>query len=102
MTTYNVEIKEMNNTAVTLEVGFGEPATNDTIVKDAKAAIEAISSKVEGKVVLITGRASLPVAGVLMHEVDHIAKAVGFYDPKLTKYVVAVSHDPAYNVGDLI
>lgn len=102
MATYNVEIKEATNTNVTIEVGFGDPANNDVIVKDAKATIEAITSELEGKVVLITGRASLPVAAVLTHGVAHLAKAVGFYDPKLGKYVVAVSHDPAYAVGDLI
>ncbi len=100
--TYNVTVISNNGKEVILEVGFGDPANNDVIVKDAKAAIEAITSELEGKVVLINGRASLPVAAVLTHGVAHLTKAVGFYDPKLGKYVVAVSHDPAYAVGDLI
>jgi CRISPR-associated protein Csx3 len=39
---------------------------------------------------------------VLCHKVAHLFGAVACFDPKLAKYVVAISHDPAYAVGDLI
>ncbi|MFM6118887.1 MAG: hypothetical protein ACKPEO_06990 [Sphaerospermopsis kisseleviana] len=27
---------------------------------------------------------------------------MGFYDPKLAKYVICITHNPAYKLGDLI
>ena len=98
--TYKVEIVE-SGANTTLKIGFGEPAQNDQIVKDAVAGIKALNLQ-GGKVVKLNGPASLPVAIAIAHEVAHIYGAVAAFDPKLGKYVVAVSHDPQYAVGDLI
>ncbi len=102
MSTYNITISEVTGTAVVIKVGFGSPAQNDQIVKDAAEAIKAIGDTPNGKVVKVNGPASLPVAMVLAHHFAHVAKAVACFDPKLAKYVVAISHDPALAVGDLI
>jgi len=102
MAKYNVEVVERNEKTVTLKIGFGDPAGNDEIVKDAKAAVEAVSEEVMGKTVLLNGPASLPVAVVLAHALVHICPAVGVFDPKLGKYVISVSHTNAYKVGDLL
>lgn len=100
MMTYNVQILEGGEN-VTLKIGFGQPAQNDQIVRDAVYGIKAL--KLEGgKVVKLNGPASLPVAIAIAHEVAHIYGAVAAFDPKLGKYVVAVSHDPELRVGDLI
>ena len=84
-----------------LRLSFGVPAQNDQIVKDALAAIRELKLQ-GGRVIKLNGPASLPVAVALTHEVEHVYGAVAVYDPKMGKYVVAVSHSPDFTIGDLI
>ena len=102
MTKYNVEIMNNTENVITLKIEFGEPGSNDEIVQDAKAAVEAVSEEVMGKTVLLNGPASLPVAFVLAHTLNHICPAVAVFDPKMGKYVVAVTHTGDYRVGELL
>jgi CRISPR-associated protein Csx3 len=100
MTTYKIELD-----GDVLKVEFGEPAQNDQIVCDAAARMDemAATGELKGGVVLkINGPASLPVACVLVHKVAHLYGAVGVFDPKLEKYVISITHNPAYKLGDLI
>jgi len=100
MTTYNIELKED-----ILQINFGEPAQNDQIVKDAAARLEEMARSGElkgGQLLKINGPASLPVAFVLAHKVCHIYGAIGCFDPKLGKYVICITHNPTYKLGDLI
>jgi CRISPR-associated protein Csx3 len=98
MSSYQIELQ-----GDVLRVMFGEPAQNDRIVKDAAMRLAELAGKlVGGGVLKINGPASMPVAFVLAHGVAHLYGAVAVYDPKLSKYVVCVTHDPAYGVGDLI
>ncbi len=100
MTTYNIEIE-----GEVLKVGFGDPAQNDQIVRDAAACLDKIteSGKLSGGSLLkINGPASLPVACVLVHKVAHLYGAIGVFDPKLGKYVISITHNPMYKLGDLI
>jgi CRISPR-associated protein Csx3 len=86
-------------------VGFGdEAANNDLIVKEALILARGIVDELElhGKVVRINGAASLPVAMVLCKVFSGVALAVAAYDPKLQKYVVVVSNNRKYVIGDLI
>lgn len=99
--TYTVIVSEQTDTVMTLKLGFGTPAQNDEIVCDAVAAVKALELS-GGKVVKLNGPASLPVAIAIAHELGHLFGAVAAFDPKLGKYVVAVSHDPSLVVGDLI
>lgn len=85
----------------TLKLSFGAQAQNDVIVRDAVAAVKALNLT-GGKLIKLNGPASLPVACAIAHEVGHLYGAVACFDPKLTKYVVAVSHDPEFTLGDLI
>jgi len=88
-----------------LRVGFGTPAQNDQIVRDAKVRLDEMISTGEmsgGRLVKVNGPASLPVMMVITHAVMHIFGAVSMFDPKLGKYVVAISHDPGFAVGDLV
>lgn len=88
-----------------MKVGFGDPASNDVIVREVATTLDKMkaSGKLTGGPVLkINGPASLPVAFVIAHSVLHIYGAVAVFDPKLQKYVVAVSHSPDYCPGDLI
>ena len=88
-----------------LRVTFGERAQNDQIVKDATARLEEMYSNGDldgGGLLKVNGPASLPVAMVLAHKLAHLFAAVACYDPKMNKYVVAISHSPAYAIGDWI
>jgi len=101
MTTYKIELE-----GDVLQVSFGEPAQNDQIVRDAAARLDemtAIGELQGGTLLKINGPASLPVACVLVHKVAHLYGAIGVFDPKLGgKYVIVITHNPAYKLGDLI
>lgn len=88
-----------------LKIGFGEPAQNDQIVKDVEELLSEMIKSGEiagGEIVKINGPASLPVAMVICHKLSHLFGAIACFDPKMGKYVVAVSHNPKYSLGDLI
>ena len=88
-----------------LRVGFGDPAQNDQIVRDAVARLDEMVKSGElagGPVIRINGPASLPVAIAIAHAIGHLYEVVGGFDPKLGKYVVAVSHGAAHKPGDLV
>jgi len=100
MATYNI-----TKDGDVLRVSFGDAAQNDRIVLDAAARVQEMIAAGEltgGKVIKINGPASLPVACVLAHALGHLYGAVGVFDPKLGKYVVAISHDADSQVGSLI
>lgn len=97
MSTYNVVLENGN----ILKMSFGAPAQNDEIVKDAISAVKALNLE-GGKLVKLFGPASLPVAIAIGHEVGHLYGAIACFDPKLAKYVVAISHDPDFVIGQLI
>ena len=100
MTTYKIELQ-----GEVLKSGFGEAAQNDQIVREATARLAEMSNSGElsgGRLIKINGPASVPVACVLVHKVSHLYGAVGVFDPKLGKYVIAITHNPEYNLGDLV
>jgi len=100
MTTYKIELQ-----GEVLKIGFGEAAQNDQIVREAVARLEEMSNCGElsgGQLIKINGPASVPVACVLVHKVSHLYGAVGVFDRKLGKYVIALTHNPEYNSGDLV
>lgn len=89
----------------TMNVSFGDPASNDAIVKEVAATLKSMKADgilAGGPLLKINGPASLPVAFVIAHDVLHLYGAVAVRDPKLGKYVVAISHNPDYSTGDLI
>lgn len=102
MTTFNVTLGSKTGAIQVVNVGFGTPATNQEIVIDAANGFRAIAKQLHGTVVAINGAASLIAALAIGHEVAHITKAVAAYDPKLGKYVVAISHDSSYKVGSVL
>lgn len=98
--TYKVELK-----GNVLVVGFGKPAQNDQIVKDAVKCLDEMvkSGKLAGgPMIKINGPASLPVAIVIAHAIGHLYETVAVFDPKLNKYVVAISHGATLQSGDLV
>lgn len=89
----------------TLKLKFGEAASNDEIV----AYIEKIlKQKIETKEILgweiikLDWPASLPVAVVLAHKLAHLYGTIAVRDPKMGKFVVAVSHSGNFKVWDMI
>ncbi len=98
---YRINIDSKSETETVLKVAFGQPDSNDRIVPAAIEAMKALELK-GGKMIKFNGPASLPVAMALAHHVAHLYGVVACFDPKLGKYVVAISHDPSYSPGDLI
>ena len=101
MATYTINLEQGN----LLKVNFGEPAQNDRIVRDAEKRLEELIASGEiagGELIRINGPASLPVAMVLAHRLNHLYQAVACYDPKLSAYVIAIAHGDKYHVGDLV
>lgn len=105
MNTYNLELQ-----GDILRIGFGEPAQNDQIVRDAAARLDEMVKSEElsgGPLLKINGPASVPVCYVIAHKVSHLYGAIAVFDPKVgakgtSKYVVCITHNPAYKLGDLI
>ncbi len=114
MSTYNVarsEIEIGGRKADLFKVGFGTPAQNDQIVRDAEKVLGAIFDRADdemgttcqgGTLALVNGPASLPVAVVIAHSLLHRYGAVAVFDPKMSGYVVAASHNPAAPLGMVI
>jgi CRISPR-associated protein Csx3 len=99
---FKAEVADERDGVVLLRVGFGEqPAQNDRIVREAVEEIRALALP-GGRGIKINGPASLPAAFALCHEVAHKYGFVAVWDPKLGSYVVAVSHDPAVELGTLL
>jgi CRISPR-associated protein Csx3 len=82
-----------------LKIAFGAPADNDQIVKEVKSLAENLVNEVSGAVLKINGPASMPVAMVIAHAFAHVTQAVAAWDPKLSKYVVVITHSPEFAVG---
>jgi CRISPR-associated protein Csx3 len=100
MPTFNIALE-----GDTLKVGFGTPGTNSEIVKDAVAALDKLKADGHlkgGRLLKINGACSLPAAFAVSHAVDHFYQTIAIWDPKLQKYVVAVSHGPTHEIGDQI
>jgi CRISPR-associated protein Csx3 len=101
MASYYAQVLNRSDGVITVGLIFGEPAQNDQIVKDAIAGIQAL--KLEGgEGIKLNGACTLPAAIAIGHAVAHLFGYVAFWDPKLHRYVVCVSHDPSVRPGDLI
>jgi CRISPR-associated protein Csx3 len=103
MNTYHIELQ-----GDTLKVGFGNPAQNDQIVRDTALRLDKMIQDGilgGGTLLKVNGPASIPVSFVLAHRLVHLYGAIAVFDPKLPephKYVVCITHSPAYKLGDLI
>lgn len=99
---YVAQISSEVDGVTTVAIGFGPDAADNTLA--VPAALEAVAGLglAGGRGVRFNGPASLPVAMALAHAVAHKFGFVACFDPKLSGYVVAISHDPAVRVGELI
>lgn len=107
MSTYSINpsvIRVAGCDAVLLQLSLGDPAPAPEIVKDADATMSRLKSEAlkGGKLILLNGPASLAVVATITHHVAHLYGAVAVFDPKLGGYVVVISHDPGFRVGDVL
>ena len=98
---YSTRVISNAGEVVTIEIGFGQPATNRELVPGSIAALRALQLP-GGKGIRFNGPASVPVVSALTHAVAHLYGYVAWFDPKLQGYVVAVSHDPDTRPGDVL
>ena len=99
MSGYRIEYNHDNDT---LTVGFtGETATNTELVVEAVELLEALDLQ-GGKLLKITGAASVPIAYAIAHKVIRLFNTIAIFDPKLGGYVVAVTRGVEHSLGDLI
>ena len=99
---YLAEIQSQAEGITTVQIGFGPDPSDNT--RALPAAVEALAALrlTGGRGLHFNGPASLPVAMALAHAVAHKFGYVACYDPKLSGYVVAISHDPDIRPGRLI
>ncbi|PID64637.1 MAG: CRISPR-associated protein Csx3 [Gammaproteobacteria bacterium] len=99
MSCYRIDIDADN----ILKVGFGDPAANNQIIRDAGIRLDKLIQAGElggGKLLKVNGPASMPVAMLLGHKLAHLYETVACYDPKLGCYVVVSAHGGGHRLGD--
>lgn len=94
-----------------LKVGFNSkiPANGDRIVKNTATQMDNLleSGKLKGKLLKISGRASVLASFVIANKLAHCYGAIALFEPKegdrgLDRYIVAISHSPDYRVGQTL
>ena len=98
---YTARLVNEESGVATVEIGFGTPATNAELVPAALQALRALPLA-GGRRIRFTGPASVPVVSALTHAVAHQYGFVAWFDPKLQRFVIAVSHDPKLMPGDTL
>jgi CRISPR-associated protein Csx3 len=98
---FQAAILDQVDGVVTVQIAFGAPAANTELVPSAIEALTALGLT-GGRGIRFNGPASLPVAMAIAHAVAHLFGYVACYDPKLSGYVVAISHDPEIRPGQLL
>jgi CRISPR-associated protein Csx3 len=88
-----------------LHVSFDKdnPVTGDRIVRDAETRLEELISSgvlTGGSLLKINGRMSIPVSYTIAHKLGHLYSAIAVFDPRLKAYVVTISTNPEYQLGD--
>ncbi len=53
-------------------------------------------------VIKVTGRGPVWLYSAIVHTVAHLAKVVAMYDVVNGKYVIVVSHNPNYKIGQTL
>lgn len=106
------EIQIAGRNADLYRVGFGAPAQNDQIVRDAELALTTIFDQIEDDIgpvtrvvddlALVNGPLSLPVAVTVANSLLQRYGIVAVFDPKMSGYVVSASSSPAMPVGMVI
>ena len=89
----------------TLKVALPQGHSGPDLVRDLEeqlAELKLSGQLVGGGLVVVDGPSTVPCAYVYSHHLGHLFGAVAHLDPKLGGFVVAISHNPGFAVGDLI
>ncbi|GAX38407.1 CRISPR-associated protein Csx3 [Nodularia sp. NIES-3585] len=105
MTTYKISLD-----GDVLKVGFGQPGNGDQVVRDAALRLDEMIASggfSGGRLLKIDGPASVAVSYLIANKIADLYGAIAVFDPKIGRpgyktYIVAVTHTPAYKVGELI
>lgn len=87
------------------KVVFDVPPAKAVSPEDLPKAVELVfrhfsSNKVE--LIKVTGRGPVWLYSAVVHAVAHLSKAVGVYSAIDGAYIVVVSHDPKYRIGERV
>lgn len=89
-----------------INVGFdpNKPAANQELVVYVAAELEKLieDAPMRGQLLKINGACSLPIAALIVSKVASLYGAIAIYDPKPSGYVVSVTHNPDYQLGQLL
>lgn len=112
---FKLELVHDSSSEQILNVGFNPEAvaTNVEIIPFVvkKLTELAESEPMRGRLLKITGVCSIPVAYAIAHKVNHLYGAIAVFDPKVPVgggtdivggYIVAITHDPRYKIGDVL
>ena len=103
MKSYLIEVKKD-----ILEVDFNPEvsASGEQLVKDTFETLKFLISSEQlsqTKILKINGHSSVLISYVLAHELGHLYPVIAVYDPRFeNNFVVTISYDPNYKVGDII
>ena len=105
MSSYQIELH-----GDVLRVGFSRNhrAHGDRVVRDVMVRLEQMQDILTGgRLLKIDGPQSIAVAYTIAHKLTHLYGAIAVFDPKIGKpghktYIVVISHNPDYKVGDLV
>lgn len=84
---------------------FSIPPTRSISYKELPDAVNAAFnyfSKNKKNIIKITGRGPIWLYSAIVHAVAHLARAVAVYDAISGKYVIVVSHDSEYSIGETL
>lgn len=87
------------------KIMFDIPPTKAIPLEDLPKAVDSVfkhfsSNRVE--LIRITGRGPIWLYSAIVHAVAHLSKAVGVYSAVDGAYIIVVSHDPKYKIGEKV
>lgn len=98
---YEITVETATPERTRLNGRFVANAQGDEIVQSIVRQLEALPLR-GGRLVTFDGQISVAGAIALGHRLAHLYAAVAMFDPKMQGFIVAVSHDPEFAVGQLI
>lgn len=112
---FKLELVHGSSSEQMLNVNFNPKvtATNAEIIPYVVEKLNELaeSEPMRGRLLKVNGACSIPVAYAIAHKVNHLYGAVAIFNPKVPVgggtdivggYVVAITHDPKYKIGDVL
>ena len=96
------EVINVNEKVSLINVKLSSPITPKYITSILKELTIATTEALGKEVVAVSGRMPMWLMGAIVHELVHKFPAIGIFDPKLKGIVIIASHNPKYEVGQVI